>query len=70
MKVYVVLEKDGLEICGIDKAFPSREKAEHYLINQCSNAESVKQTYGTTLDELWTKEELDDFIVEVEVEIE
>lgn len=68
MKVYVVYDKDGWEICGIDKAFSTREKAEQYLINECSNAEYIKQKYGKTVEEFWTKSELDDSIEEVEVE--
>ena len=67
MKVYIIYDMNGWEIRGIDKAFSTREKAEHYLITQCS-AEYIKQTYGKTVEEFWTKAELNDSIEEVEVE--
>lgn len=67
MKVYIIYDKDGWEIRGIDSAFSTREKAEHYLIST-SDAEYVKQRYGKTVEEFWTKAELDDSIEEVEVQ--
>ena len=65
MKVYIIYDMDGWEIRGIDGAFSTREKAEQYLIS--SYAEYVKQN-GKTVEESWTKEELDDSIVEVEIQ--
>lgn len=65
MKVYII--NDGLEICGIHKAFSTREKAEHYLLSTL-DAEYIKQKYDKTVEEFWPKADLDDSIEEVEVE--
>ena len=66
MKVYIIVAMNGWEIHGIDKAFSTREKAEQYLIS--SYAEYVKQSCGKIVEECWTKAELDDSIVEVEIQ--
>lgn len=66
MKVYIIYDQDGWEIRGIESAFSTREKAEQYLIS--SYAEYVKQSCDKTVEECWTKEELNDLIVEVEIQ--
>lgn len=67
MKVYIIYDQEGWEILGIDSAFSTREKAEQYLIS-LSDAEYIKQKYGKTVEEFWTKEELNDLIEEVEIQ--
>ena len=42
MKVYITIAMNGWEMCGIDKVFSSREKAEQYLISEPASAPMKK----------------------------
>ena len=67
MKVYITIAMNGWEMCGIDKVFSSREKAEQYLISE--HARSHMKKYNKPVSEnYWTQEKLDNNIEEVEVE--
>ena len=67
MKVYITLVMNGWEMCGIDKAFSTREKAEQYLISE--HARTHMKKYNKQVNEnFWTKEKLDNMIEEIEVE--
>lgn len=67
MKVYITLVMNGWEMCGIDKAFFTREKAEQYLISEHANR-YIKKYNKQVNENFWTKEKLDNMIEEVELE--
>jgi hypothetical protein len=58
---------NGWEMCGIDKAFFTREKAEQYLISEHANR-YIKKYNKQVNENFWTKEKLDNMIEEVELE--
>ena len=48
MKVYITLVMNGWEMCGIDKAFSTREKAEQYLISEHARTHMKKYNKQVT----------------------
>lgn len=66
MKVYIIYDKDGWEILGIEKACSTRAKAEAYLANLYLNY--VKFQEGKGIKALSLEEWCEQLIVEIEVE--